>query len=67
MRRATPDGSFIALGVTHERHSPELHAQLAESLNREPEEDVEVLVLNRNFETIAKYDRRNLDWCRHST
>jgi hypothetical protein len=52
--RVTPDGSFIALGVTHERHSPELHAQLAESLDREPEEDVEVLVLNRNFETIAR-------------
>jgi hypothetical protein len=52
--RVSPDGSFIALGVTHERHSPELHAQLAESLDREPEEDVEVLVLNRNFETIAR-------------
>ncbi len=52
--RATPDGSFVALGLTHERHSPELHAQLAESLDREPEEDVEVLVLNRNFETIAR-------------
>jgi hypothetical protein len=52
--RVTPDGSFVALGVTHERHSPELHAQLAASLDREPEEDVEVLVLNRNFETIAR-------------
>jgi hypothetical protein len=31
-----------------------LHAQLSESLNRDPEEDVDVLVLNRNFETIAR-------------
>jgi hypothetical protein len=52
--RVTPDGSFVALGLAHERHSPELHAQLLASLNREPEEDVNVVVLNRNFETIAK-------------
>ncbi len=52
--RVTPDGRFLALGVTHERHSLELHAQLAESLDREPEEDVEVLIMNRNFETIAR-------------
>jgi hypothetical protein len=52
--RATPDGSFVAVGVIRERHTPELHAKLSQSLNRDPDEDVEVLVLNRNFETIAK-------------
>jgi hypothetical protein len=52
--RATPDGSFVAIGVIRERHTPELHAQLSQSLNRDPDEDVDVLVLNRNFETIAK-------------
>lgn len=52
--RVSPDGSFIAVGVTHERHSPELHVQLAESLNGDPEEDVDVFVLNRNFEVIAR-------------
>jgi hypothetical protein len=52
--RATPDGSFVAVGVMRERHTADLHAQLSESLNREPDEDVDVLVLNRNFETIAK-------------
>ena len=51
--RVTPDGSFIAVGVVHERHSAELHAQLRESLGTEPEEDVTILVLNRNFEVIA--------------
>ncbi len=52
--RATPDGSFIVVGVIRERHTPELHARLSQSLNRDPDEDVDVLVLNRNFETIAK-------------
>ena len=52
--RVTPDGSFIAVGVLHERHSPELHAQLSESLGEDPEEDVNVVVLNSNFETIAQ-------------
>jgi hypothetical protein len=52
--RATPDGSFIAVGVIRERHTPELHAQLSQNLNRDPDEDVDVVVLNRNFEAIAK-------------
>jgi hypothetical protein len=52
--RATPDGSFVAVGVIRERHTPELHAQLSQSLNRDPDEDVDVLVLNRSFETIAR-------------
>ncbi len=52
--RVTPDGGFMAVGVLHERHTPELHAQLRESLNGDPEEDVNILVLNRNFETVAK-------------
>jgi hypothetical protein len=52
--RVTPDGSFMAIGVIHERHTPELHAQLVQSLGGDPEEDVNILVLNRSFETIAK-------------
>jgi hypothetical protein len=51
--RVTPNSGFMAIGVIHERHSPELHAQLEESLNADPEEDVGILVLNSNFETIA--------------
>jgi hypothetical protein len=57
--RVTPDGSFIALGVLHERHTPELHAQLRENLNGDPEEDVNILVLNSNFETIAQSTTRS--------
>jgi len=52
--RATPNGTFMAVGVLHERHTPELHALLRERLDGEPEEDVNILVLNSNFETIAK-------------
>jgi hypothetical protein len=52
--RVTPDGSFMAIGVIHERHTPELHAQLVQNLDGDPEEDVNILVLNRSFETIAK-------------
>jgi hypothetical protein len=58
--RSTPDGSFLALGVIRERHTPELHAQLVESLDGvEPEEDVDIQVLNRNFEIIAKSTSRS--------
>jgi hypothetical protein len=52
--RVTPDGSFMAIGVIHERHTPELHVQLLQILEGDPEEDVDILVLNRSFETIAK-------------
>jgi hypothetical protein len=57
--RVTPDGSFMVVGVLRERHTPELHAQLREHLNGEPEENVNVLVLNRNFETIAQSTARS--------
>jgi hypothetical protein len=57
--RVTPDGSFIAVGVIRERHTPELHAQLSQNLNAEPEEDITVLVLNRSFATIAKSRTRS--------
>jgi hypothetical protein len=57
--RVTPDGSSIVVGVVHERHSVELHAQLRENLGAEPEEDVNILVLNRNFETIGATKTRS--------
>ena len=51
--RETPDGAFVAVGVIRERHSPELHAQLIQSLGGNPEEYVDIRILNHNFETIA--------------
>jgi hypothetical protein len=57
--RITPDRNFMAVGVIHERHSAELHAQLRQSLQGDPEEDVNVEVLNRNFEVIATSKSRS--------
>ena len=57
--RVTPDGSFVAIGIVHERHSPELHDQMKESLGAEPEEDVGIQVLDSNFETIARSTARS--------
>ena len=51
--RETPDGAFLAIGVIRERHTPELHAQLSQNLGDNPEEDVDIRILNHNFETIA--------------
>jgi hypothetical protein len=56
--RVAPDGGFIAVGVVRERHSPELHARLSRDLESDPEEDVDVMVLNRDFETIARSNTR---------
>ena len=57
--RETPDGAFVAIGVIRERHTPELHAQLSQSLGGNPEEDVDIRILNRNFETIATSTARS--------
>jgi hypothetical protein len=57
--RVTPDGNMIAVGVMHERHSTELHAQLRDSFASEPEEDVNLVILNRDFEVVAKSTSRS--------
>lgn len=57
--RVTPDGKFIVVGIIHERHAPELHAFLKQSLGTDPEEDVGVLVLNRDLRTIAQSTSRS--------
>lgn len=51
--RVSPDGQTIALGIVRERHTPELHFRLAAILDKDPEEDVEVLVLDGRFKTIG--------------
>jgi hypothetical protein len=52
--RIAPNGEWIAIAVIHERHSPELHAKLLEGLGREPDEDVQIRILDRNFQTVAE-------------
>ena len=44
----------MAIGIIKERHSPELHQKLFEALNQNPEEDVEILVLDKEFKVIAQ-------------
>ncbi len=49
--RVSPSQQNFAIGVMLERHSKELHAQLA--ANEEPEEDMEIRVLDAEFQTTA--------------
>jgi hypothetical protein len=51
--RPSPDGKILAVGVIKERHTYELHAKLRDSIGQEPEEDIDILVLNEEFQTIA--------------
>ena len=55
--RPAPSGSHIAIGIIHERHSEEIHRQLREAENQEPEEDVSVWVVDRAFQTIISVNR----------
>lgn len=52
--RVSPNGELMAFAVTHERHSPDLHAKLRETLGSEPDEDVAIRILDKNFQTIAQ-------------
>lgn len=51
--RVSPSGTYIAVGVVHERHTPAIHRELAEEENREPEEDVQVRVLNAKLGVLT--------------
>ncbi|WP_109485468.1 hypothetical protein [Occallatibacter savannae] len=52
--RVSPNGELMAFAVTHERHTPELHAKLREALASDPDEDVSIRILDKNFETVAQ-------------
>jgi hypothetical protein len=52
--RMSPDQGVTAIATLHERHSPELHARLRAELMTEPEEDVDVAIVDRNFNTLAQ-------------
>jgi hypothetical protein len=51
--RASPSASYFAVGVIQERHSEAVHRELLDAEAREPEEDVEVKVLDANLRTLA--------------
>ena len=52
--RLSPDGNLVAIALLHEAHTQEQHAQLRESLGSEPPENVEIRVLNKDFQTVAQ-------------
>jgi len=52
--RIAPNGELMAIATLRERHSPELHEELRESLGYDPEEDVDIEILDQGFHTIAQ-------------
>jgi hypothetical protein len=59
--RTSPASQYFAVGVIHERHPREIHRQLEEAALREPEEDVEIRLLDSQFKvltTIMRSSRR---------
>ena len=52
--RIAPNGSLAAIATLRERHSPELHSKLRSEIGIDPEEDVDVSILNKNFDTLAQ-------------
>lgn len=55
--RVAPSGAYLAVGTVRERHSEAIHRELAAAENREPEEDVEVKVLDPTFRVLASVTR----------
>ncbi len=44
----------MAIATVNERHAPELHARLRDSFGDEPEEDVDVVILDKEFQPIGR-------------
>jgi hypothetical protein len=55
--RTSPSSTYFAIGVFNERHNPEIHRQLQEAEGREPEEDIEVRVLDSALRPLTKIMR----------
>jgi hypothetical protein len=51
--QTSPANNYFAVGILKERHTPAIHRQLLEAENREPEEDVELKILDSDFRTQA--------------
>jgi len=51
--RVSPSQKYVVVGVMHERHTQRLHALLVEQMGREPEEDVEIQVLDSAWKPLA--------------
>jgi len=51
--RISPASDYLTAGVIHERHTHEIHRQLEEAELREPEEDVEIRLLDSQFRVLT--------------
>jgi hypothetical protein len=51
--RVSPSSEYIAAGIIHERHPLEIHREIETAELREPEEDVEVLLLDAQFKVLT--------------
>jgi hypothetical protein len=56
-----PSGSYMAVGMVRERHTEAIHRELRDAEDGEPEEDVEVKVLDSNFRPLASVMRSSRD------
>jgi hypothetical protein len=52
--RISPNGELMALGILKERHSHDLHKKLSDALDHNPEEDVDILILDKDLKTITQ-------------
>jgi len=57
----SPSGFYMAVGVVHERYTEAIHRELRDAEDREPEEDVEVKVLDSSFSPLARVMRSSRD------
>ncbi len=55
--RTSPASQYFAAGIVHERHSREIHRQLEEAEQGEPEEDVEIRLLDSQFRALTSIMR----------
>lgn len=59
--KVAPSEGYLAIGTVRERHSEAIHRELAEAEGREPEEDIEVRVLDPAFHTLVSVMRSSRD------
>jgi len=53
----SPSSEYFAVGVIHERHPRDIHQQLEDAELREPEEDVEIRLLDSKFKVLTTITR----------
>jgi len=52
--RISPNGEMMTVAILKERHTAELHNQLRDSLGHDPEEDVSILILDKELKTVRQ-------------